>query len=264
MIEIENETLHPSLKNALLSLKEIEIHCSKHGRQKASSILNRPPVCKKCVAELIQSEETDELKRLNDEIKRTSHEIELEKAGVLPRYRNASFDNFITATPEQNNVLQQVRAYADAPVQPRCMTLFGDKGTGKTHLANAVCGKYIDMNRTAFFTLFLDVMDRFRRSQSFSAPETREDVLRQLTSIDMLVVDEIGMVDGFKPEDSVTVISSIVNARYSRNLPTMICSNATISELKILLGERAVDRLQENDGRFLKMSWESFRKGVQK
>ena len=67
----------------------------------------------------------------------------LKAANVPQRLMTASLDNYRTMSTEQELVLRKVRDFASAyqpkdGIPPRCLLMYGQTGTGKTHLAVAV------------------------------------------------------------------------------------------------------------------------------
>ena len=68
-------------------------------------------------------------------------------AAAGERYRNCVLDNFECSHPQQGKVVSALRDYSDQDSQDNVI-LYGPVGTGKDHLAFAVCRAAIKAGRT--------------------------------------------------------------------------------------------------------------------
>lgn len=86
---------------------------------------------------------------------------------------------------------------------------------------------------------------------------TEEDVIERFASLDLLIIDEVGVQFGSPTE--MTILQEIINARYESVLPTILISNLTFEQLKESIGERIVDRVTDGGRNRLAFGWESYR-----
>ena len=78
--------------------------------------------------------------------------------------------------------------------------------------------------------------DTFRNSGT-----SEEQLLNDLSNVDLLVIDEIGVQTESKYEK--VIINQIVDRRSSSKRPTGMLTNSNMEEMTKLLGERVMDRM---------------------
>ncbi|MGS3016573.1 DNA replication protein DnaC, partial [Escherichia coli] len=79
--------------------------------------------------------------------------------------------------------------------------------------------------------------DTFRNSGT-----SEEQLLNDLSNVDRLVIDEIGVQTESKYEK--VIINQIVDRRSSSKLPTGMLTNSNMEDMTKLLGERLMDRMR--------------------
>lgn len=82
-----------------------------------------------------------------------------------------------------------------------------------------------------------------------------------LSSIDLLVIDEVGVQRG--SDDEKATLTDVINQRYRDMRPTILLTNLPGNDLKELLGPRVMSRLTEK-ATFVSFKWDDWRKRVQK
>lgn len=249
------------IDGAIGSLRENEVICEVHGRTRAASVFGREARCLRCIEDDVVREEKSRLREQHASDEKRRMDIVLRQSGIPERYWGATFDHYILRdNPDQASVVSLSKLFADSAVSGwRSLTLYGSPGTGKTHLACSIMLAMMGSGASARYIPFHSLVDRFSKTRSFSAEISRDDLLKEILVPDLLVIDEVGVCG--LPEDQMLATSyDVINARYNAMKPVVICSNGSISDMRVLLGDRVIERLRENDGRFLKMDWVSFRK----
>lgn len=250
--------------DAIGSLRAAEVNCAVHGRSFAASIMGRELRCLRCIEDGVSMDAGSRLREQEVVAEKRRLEVSLHKSGIPERYWGATFDRYHLRedNPDQVNIVSQLRLFAGMDCAGwRSIVLFGTPGTGKTHLAASVMLELIARGSSVKYLSFPALMDRFSRSRSFSAGFSREDLLNEVVAPDLLVIDEVGLIGSVSADDQMLAAAyDVINARYNALKPVIICTNGSISELRLVLGERVFERLRENNGRFLKMDWVSFRK----
>lgn len=173
------------------------------------------------------------------------------------RYRECSLENFACVQPQQRKVISALREYV-AKDCPESVILYGPVGTGKDHLAFAVCRHAIDsgktvswMNGQKWFGLVRDAMDTDRSEASLVAEFTRPDVLCLSDPL-----PPVGPLTQFQ----ATMLYRLVDARYSRGVPTICTLNiANDTEADERMGAATWDRLCHDAWR-LSCNWPSYRR----
>ncbi len=163
----------------------------------------------------------------------------------------SSFENFypqhqVKNAKEYHGHLAKVRSYADRLVQgEQVENLFmvGSVGTGKTHLATAICNH---LRAHHVSCLFCAVPDLFNELYSSTLPEQNQ-LLIQAGSTSLLVLDDLDKLHVRKDTNGAfqkETLYSIINRRYVKRLPTLITTNEQ-SDFSKWFDDATVSRLFE-------------------
>ncbi|MDW3714098.1 ATP-binding protein [Pseudomonas sp. 2023EL-01195] len=185
-------------------------------------------------------------------------------SGITPRFRSCSFDNFDHADDQaKRSALESCRRYAEdfeaVQREGRSQLLLGNLGTGKTHLASAIVQSVIrKYSATAIVTTASEIARAVKATFARSSKISERDVLDELASVDLLVIDEVGVqvsTGDFGPG----LLHEVIDRRYQQVLPTILISNVTVEELPRFIGDRALDRLRQGSSRLVRFTWDSVR-----
>lgn len=194
-------------------------------------------------------------------------------SGITPRFAESTFATYRANTPAMTQALETCRGYADNFGEHfqagRNLLLCGNIGAGKTHLASSIVQHVIRQHgAVAVITTAAEIIRVFKRSMDRNAGYTEGDVINELASFDLLVIDEIGAQKGSEYE--LGVLHEIVDRRYQLVLPTVVVSNLparskvdvdgkSTPSLEQFIGARALDRLRENNALLVGFTWVSAR-----
>ena len=237
--------------------------CEKHGDFERITLIGKAyrgvenvkhSQCPECVkAELADIEASLRALRVADLI---------DNAGIARRFEACEFDNYQAINQDAAKNLAACQRYASSwPERLNAGTglvMTGNCGTGKNHLAVAMA-KSIIRDHLANVEI-TDVMRLTRAVKStwrHNTEMTEEDVIERFASLDLLIIDEVGVQFGSPTE--MTILQEIINARYESILPTILISNLTFDQLKETIGERIVDRVTDGGRNRLAFGWGSFR-----
>lgn len=236
------------------------------------SMLVRP--CKQCqfhglrVAELGSAEHSQALTHVAAERLNSA----LVGSGITPRFADSTFATYCATTPAMVEALEKCQGYANGFGQHyqagRNLLLTGNVGTGKTHLACSIVRQVIGLNAIAVITTAAEIIRVFKRSMSRDSGYTEGDVINELASFDLLVIDEVGAQAGTAYE--LAVLHEVIDRRYQLVRPSVLISNlpATSKQdadgkatpsLEQYIGARALDRLRENGAFLAGFTWASAR-----
>ncbi|MDI3399642.1 ATP-binding protein [Pseudomonas sp. V88_4] len=243
--------------------------CSVHGsidrsevEQFEGTMAVRP--CKKCQFHglRVALRGSDEHSRALDNLKAESVNSALVGSGITPRFADRTFATFRATTDAMTQALETCQAYADNfgdhYRDGRNLLLCGNVGNGKTHLASSIVQHVIRQHRAvAVITTAAEVIRVFKRSMDRNAGYTEGEVLDELASFDLLVIDEVGAQKGSEYE--LGLLHEIIDRRYQLVRPTVMVSNLPANTLGQFIGERALDRLRENKSLLVGFTWESAR-----
>lgn len=169
------------------------------------------------------------------------------RACIPPRFARASLNNFDVPKGDalRKSILELARSYAYtfSGKEERGLLLRGGTGTGKTHIATGILLDVIAKGHKGLYVNVSDLMARLIRTMDAGASETEEDIFRQVTGVDLLVLDDLGAEPA---RDWVRDrIYLIVNTLYDNLKPVIVTTNCSNEELASRNGERVVSRLQE-------------------
>jgi DNA replication protein DnaC len=238
-------------------------------------------ICKECNVKEQQKREALEKLRRQQEIDRTRQERK-DNIGIPFHYRNTNFKSFQLGI--QDKALKICFDYANEfpkDKRPRgypSLYLWSTKswGTGKTHLAVAICHELLDRwngDGYCFQPMFISEPDLFRRIQAtysydYQEQRTKEsesDIIKQIAEADLVVLDDVGKEPRTDMKFVRRTLFAIINARYDNDLPLIITANLDPVGLKEHLDEppteASFNRLFEmTGGKSTQMDGNSFRK----
>ncbi|HJN93809.1 MAG TPA: ATP-binding protein [Dehalococcoidia bacterium] len=119
------------------------------------------------------------------------------------------------------------------------MTLVGETGTGKTHLAAATARLRLEEGDTVFFAVVPDLLDHLRRTYNPNESASFDDVFDDLRAADLLVLDDLGAhsTTAWAQEK----LYQLFSYRYLQAKPTVITTNLNPEELDPRLASRLLD-----------------------
>ena len=136
----------------------------------------------------------------------------------------------------QDAMLATVR-YADNP--NGWLTLFGDTGVGKTHLAVAIANTQMDLGNPVFFAFVPELLDYFRYTFDPHSRVTMESILEEVKNAPLLILDDLGREHN-SPWAEEKLYQIFVH-RHNYRLPTVITGMEDFSEQTGPIGSRIRD-----------------------
>lgn len=237
-------------------------HCLSHGgyvsRQLFGNVFSR---CPQCAAE--EAEKNRQLDASRDaEIRRARWQATLGRAAIPLRFTDRSFDNYVVSNPGQRQALAFAREFAadfagEGWRTGRSALFLGRPGTGKNHLAAAICIEALMRGHSVLHSTVLKALRRIKDTWARGAQESESAAIHAHVFPDLLVLDEVGVQFGSAAEQ--LLLTDIINERYEQRKPTLLLSNLPLAEIKTYLGERVYDRLREDGGRVVVFDWDSHR-----
>jgi DNA replication protein DnaC len=193
---------------------------------------------------------------------RTLAEERVASVGLGRRYALSSFDNYVVGGTDSVRALELCRRFAatfsDRLAAGDSLLLLGNAGTGKNHLAAAICHEVTGSGFSVCHTRALKMVRRIRQSWGKgSGGEDEQAAIDLFVAPDLLVLDEVGVQYGSNAEG--VLFFEVLNERYENLKPTVLISNLTVAEMSTALGPRIIDRFREGKSRVISFTWESFR-----
>jgi DNA replication protein DnaC len=158
------------------------------------------------------------------------------EARVPPEFARA---RLAAAAPSQ--VARWVRGYCAGDAGDRfSLMLSGRVGRGKTYLAYAALRAVAEAGVEHAAWAGGTVSSVFARMRPGSGEE-RSSVVRELASVPILLLDDVGAGKG--TEWTEETFLDLLDARSRSRRPVIVTTNATSSELRGAIGDRALSRL---------------------
>ena len=266
-----NQTL-VSVGSTLSGFKQFQItataeaQCPRHGTYIENTFGNRRVSrCPECDREAVAKQEAEEseARKAADQERKERFAAELMgNSGLTPRFATKTIKGYVVESQAQADIVERIKVFGGEFAQGhsgRNLALIGNTGTGKSHLAAALVGYVIrKLNRPARFTSVSALNRMVRESKSFSSSHTESQIIDALASVELLVVDEIGVQSGTDAESRA--LFDVFNTRYEHMKPTIFISNLQLDGFAAAVGGRVMSRLREDGGEILSFNWEDGRK----
>lgn len=221
------------------------------------------PVWCECMKEKERKDKEREL-----QLRKMSHLSRLKSASLLgERYSDISFDKTdLTASESFIKAYHRCKKYCEitekALAEGYGIYLFGDSGTGKTHLTACMCNELISQFQECLFTNFFEISKLIK--STWNKNTDAANIIKKICEVDFLFIDDLGTEklqrngeDNWLQEQ----VFDIINKRYNNRKPTIFSSNYSLNELITDRGmmQKTVDRINEMSTATIKLTGSSYR-----
>ena len=177
---------------------------------------NQITFCPECDKEKLEQEQ----KRLEKEVREENIQ-HCKKCNVEPEYYDKTFDDYIPQNESQEKALQAAKDLLDGKIKK--LVLLGNYGTGKTMLGS-ILAKESDGK---IYTMY-EISTMIRQSYTMKAEKTELEIVNELASVPLLVIDEVGRVTGSNFNNNWQ--SYVLDKRHTRGLKTVYLGNGHLRE----------------------------------
>ncbi|EAF3729360.1 ATP-binding protein [Listeria monocytogenes] len=263
----EQNQQNKKLKSATNIISELQERIDRHTLTEADEQKIRKQIAKEDAELAAKALDADRNHQLNKIFSNSMINKKLE---------NASFENYHAENEENAKALAVCRRFVETfnLNQPRSLLLTGSYGVGKSHLAASIMRDISEIDivqkrdnerdvvlktrkPTMIFINTPKLLTKIRSSFSKTSEFTEADLLNEIESVDLLVLDDFGSeIKEANNDFAVQKIFEIVEGRVGKH--TVYTTNFNVDELFNFYGERNFSRIME-DGNLIQMSGENYR-----
>lgn len=164
------------------------------------------------------------------------------KSGLKEKLEECTFESFEVDNDNLKYAKQVAIDYV-TDEKAKALLLLGKSGTGKTHLATAVCGKLLnDYKQPILYVRYRDLMQELKGLTLDL--EERNRFLDRYKQVKYLYIDDLFKNIDMRYLTERQYIFELLDYRYSKHLNTIITSEYTIKQL-LEIDEAVIGRLGE-------------------
>lgn len=216
-----------------------------------------------------EKREAEEQAKLNAE--KMQRIEELKSLSLLgKRYENATFSSTLESQNlEFNKAFNRCKKYCkvweNVLKNGQGIYLYGNSGTGKTHITACIANELMKNLIPALFTSLFEISKSVKSTFNKHSIKTEQNLINQFSQIEFLIFDDLGTEIFTKNTEDTWIqglLYNLVNSRYNANRPTIFTSNYSLKNLVESRGisEKTVDRIYEmTEGACLHIGGESAR-----
>lgn len=138
--------------------------------------------------------------------------------------------------------------------KPKSLILQGSYGTGKSHLAYAIAKAVKKQGYSVAFMHIPMLMERIKATYNRNATETTDDLVKLLSEIDLLVLDDMGVEN---TEHTLNKLFSIVDNRVGKN--NIFTTNFSDKELNQNMNWQRINSRMKHNARKVRVIGEDYR-----
>jgi len=144
---------------------------------------------------------------------------------------NWTFDNFKTNKqwPSLQEAKDAALSMADEKDDIRWLTLLSKADRGKSHLAVAICRRWLERGKPARYILVPMMLDELRRGYSKEGEDSYDLKLNFIMNVDLLVLDDIGAQ--VPTPWAMEKLMMIIDHRSVNDLPLVVTTNKDLKSL---------------------------------
>lgn len=235
-----------------LEIRQVKTMCPLHGEYLENQVwlsgqIKEVSECPECFKLKEARRAIDEEKARKEEAERNRKQRIVETRMPL-EYQTKDFSTFIQETDSQKAAFKLARRFVKGWEKAKAggygLLFLGSCGTGKTHLACAIMIELLKEYAFSYPRYYKasEIFSAVRSTYQAGASTNEEETLKFFSSIQLLVIDEVGVQKGSEAEKRI--LFSILDNRVTSNKPTILMSNLGPKALAELLGDRLYDRVR--------------------
>lgn len=192
---------------------------------------------------------------------------QLEECGIASKQiKKYTLDNYTTEELWQNKTkvtaLKYIKQFMENKESNDWFTITGVSGSGKSHICTSMFIELLKIGIKGKYMLWKENGERLLKLKKSFDPFAFEKELKSYKTAELLYIDDLFKLlpsDGNDRTHLIGIAFSIIDARYSNGLPTIISTEESLDMLR-LIDSAVAGRIQEMSGEYLlHMSYSSTR-----
>lgn len=235
-----------------LEIRQVKMNCILHGEYLANQVLlggklKEISECPECF-KLKQAQKAIEEEKAMQEKAQKSRMERIKETRMPLEYQTKDFSTFFQDTESQREAFNMAERFVNGWKKAKAggygLLFLGGCGTGKTHLACAIMLELMERYLFVYprYYKVSEIFSAVRSTYQTGVITNEEEMLKFFSSIQLLVIDEVGIQKGSEAEKRI--LFSILDNRVTSNKPTILMSNLGPKALAELLGDRLYDRIR--------------------
>ena len=235
-----------------LEIRQVKMNCILHGEYLANQVflggkLKEISECPECF-KLKQAQKAIEEEKAMQEKAQKSRMERIKETRMPLEYQTKDFSTFFQDTESQREAFNMAERFVNGWEKAKAggygLLFLGGCGTGKTHLACAIMLELMERYLFVYprYYKVSEIFSAVRSTYQTGVITNEEEMLKFFSSIQLLVIDEVGIQKGSEAEKRI--LFSILDNRVTSNKPTILMSNLGPKALAELLGDRLYDRVR--------------------
>mgnify|MGYP002757056312 FL=1 len=155
-------------------------------------------------------------------------------------------------THAKNTAIEYVKTFSVD--KPKSLILQGSYGTGKSHLAYAIAKAIKNEGYSVAFMHIPMLMERIKATYNKNATETTDELVKLLSNIDLLVLDDVGVEN---TEHTLNKLFSIVDNRVGKN--NIFTTNFSDKHLNQDMNWQRINSRMKHNARTVKVLGDDYR-----
>jgi len=187
--------------------------------------------------------------------------MKIKNAQIPPDLKNKDLNNFIIIDEECEKIVDLAKRYVEQVVEKKThlnLIINGPTGVGKSHIAVGIlkyCYELKYPRNSVCYTTSFGLANKVLAT--WNNPDLNEDdVLKEYTEIDILVIDDLGYDDSGKKAE---IINKIIYRRHENQKSTIITSNLKTNQVLEYMDSRTSSRFLSNLYFDIQIDTEDFR-----
>ncbi|UBV34090.1 ATP-binding protein [Staphylococcus xylosus] len=155
-------------------------------------------------------------------------------------------------TDAKQTAIEYVKTFSTG--KPKSLIMQGSYGAGKSHLAYAIAKAVKAQGYSVAFMHIPMLMDRIKATYNKNAVETTDELVKLLSNVDLLVLDDIGVEN---TEHTLNKLFSIVDNRVGKN--NIFTTNFSDKELNQNMNWQRINSRMKHNSRQVRVLGDDYR-----